>query len=75
VNEGNAMNLTSGIFTAPGIYFFSFTEKVNFPVSSTHLYLGVRLYYNGDLIGLGNVQEDETKTVKFCAHPVDAELE
>ena len=62
VNEGNAMDLTSGKFTAPrpGIYFFSFTGMVDLPASSS-VYLGVCLYLNGDKIGRSLVDEANTK--------------
>ena len=65
VNEGNAMDLTSGKFTAPrpGIYFFSFTGQMGFPGGSSPAGLRVALYLNGGLIGAG--EDEETNTVDY----------
>jgi hypothetical protein len=59
VNEGNAMDLTSGKFTAPrpGIYFFSFTALARLESSSFAWYFSV-LYLNGISIGSNFVQEN-----------------
>ncbi|XP_046458967.1 uncharacterized protein LOC124205555 isoform X2 [Daphnia pulex] len=58
VNEGNAMNLTSGKFTAPrpGIYFLSFTGMAHLSDSSSVDFYS-DLYLNGNLIGRSNVHE------------------
>ena len=72
-NEGNAMNLKSGKFTAPRteIYFFSFTGHALFPPRPSYtggqwgtardkvsdVYLIVYLYLNGGLIGSGKAQD------------------
>jgi hypothetical protein len=60
VNEGNAMDLTSGKFTAPrpGIYFFSFTGVARLE-SLSYANFWPHIHLNGNLIGSSWVQEYE----------------
>ncbi len=54
LNIGGAMDLTSGIFTAPrtGTYFFSFSGMASFPTANDRHILYVRLHLNGNINGI-----------------------
>jgi hypothetical protein len=79
VNEGNAMDLTSGKFTAPrpGIYFFSFTGVAGLYSSSSYVYFYSNLYLNGNQIGASFVADNNGPVDKKKSNvfPVNAELE
>jgi hypothetical protein len=59
VNEGNAMDLSSGKFTAPrpGTYFFSFAGVARLASSSLGVDFYSHLFLNGNRIGSSHVYE------------------
>lgn len=55
LNEGNALDLTTGIFTSPrtGNNSFSFTGHIAYPASLTPTYFQMGLYFNGHFVAVG----------------------
>ncbi|EFX73049.1 hypothetical protein DAPPUDRAFT_325673 [Daphnia pulex] len=70
VNNGNAMDFSSGEFLAPksGIYFFSFTGLASFPEtkSPNKVQLEIGLYLSGKRVGRALAEESNTVANQKC---------
>lgn len=63
LNEGMAMNLESGIFTAPvpGIYHFEFSAQKD----GSHTFVMIHLQVNGETIGVAEASSSNHDEVPF----------
>ncbi|KAK4026662.1 hypothetical protein OUZ56_015689 [Daphnia magna] len=69
VNNGRAMDLASGKFTAPvkGTYFFTFAGHASFPSSFTRVeILSISFYRNGNKVGTAEVGEFHSDNNQLC---------
>lgn len=67
LNVGNAMDLSSGTFTAPrsGVYSFSFSGVARLSVTKFTGYYKVALVHNGNVVGHGRGHFDSGNTPDY----------
>lgn len=67
LNTGEAMDLSTGIFTATtaGTFFFSFAGMAKFPAESSLQSLGISLHLNDHLVGYDGSQFNDLRNEQF----------